>query len=170
MVSHTGRLLGQQCWWSSQQVASGRGQQAQVKQKPKKSLMQQQVEPAADEEGSQHRDGRYEAQIRHELYSPSSSGRQSRQPAGKRGQHRKKRQPSPDKSWYAEQVPNQQQPERGSCTALTIGALGLASLVAVHRRWRGWRPRRAGRGFWAGGWVGPCLDRIGGLQTISDMS
>ena len=49
VVSHTGRLLGQQCWWSLQQVASGRGQQAQVKQKPKKSLTQQQVEPAADE-------------------------------------------------------------------------------------------------------------------------
>ncbi len=51
MVSHTGRLLGQQCWWSLQQVASGRGQHAQVKQKPKKSLMQQQVEPAADGQG-----------------------------------------------------------------------------------------------------------------------
>ena len=50
-MSHTGRLLGQQCWWSLQQVASGRGQQAQVKQKPKKSLMQQQVEPAADGRG-----------------------------------------------------------------------------------------------------------------------
>ena len=33
-VSQTGRLDGQQCSWSSQQVASGRGQQAQVKQKP----------------------------------------------------------------------------------------------------------------------------------------
>lgn len=42
-VSHTGRSWGQQCCWSSQQVASGRGQQAHVKQKPKNSRMQQQV-------------------------------------------------------------------------------------------------------------------------------
>ncbi len=32
VMSQTGRLLGQQWMWSSQQVASGRGQQAKVKQ------------------------------------------------------------------------------------------------------------------------------------------
>ena len=45
-VSQTGRSEGQQCWWSSQQMASGSGQQAHVKQNPKNSRMQQQVLPA----------------------------------------------------------------------------------------------------------------------------
>ena len=76
MVSHTGRLLGQQCWWSLQQVASGRGQQAQVKQKPKKSLMQQQVEPAAD--------GRGESAMK---WAEASPGQQT----GEESQHRDSR-------------------------------------------------------------------------------
>lgn len=37
-VSHTGRLEGQQCCLSLQQVALGMGQQPQVKQKPENSL------------------------------------------------------------------------------------------------------------------------------------
>jgi len=45
-VSQTGSSAGQQCVWSSQQVALGSGQQAQVKQYPKKSRRQQHVAPA----------------------------------------------------------------------------------------------------------------------------
>ena len=46
VVSHTGSSAGQQCVWSSQQVALGSGQQAHVKQYPKKSRRQQHVAPA----------------------------------------------------------------------------------------------------------------------------
>jgi hypothetical protein len=51
VVSHTGRSEGQQCSWSSQQVAEGSGQHAQVKQKPKNSRMQQQVLPVGHIDG-----------------------------------------------------------------------------------------------------------------------
>ena len=53
-VSHTGRSDGQQCSLSSQQVASGRGQQAHVKQTPKKSRAQQHVAPAGQVVASSH--------------------------------------------------------------------------------------------------------------------
>lgn len=46
VVSQVGRLLGQQCCPSSQQVALGSGQHAQLKQKLKKLDMQQHVLPA----------------------------------------------------------------------------------------------------------------------------
>ncbi len=49
VVSQTGRSCGQQCWRSSQQVASGRGQQAQVKQ----NLQQQRAVAGHAQRGSQ---------------------------------------------------------------------------------------------------------------------
>mmetsp|Transcript_5889 Transcript_5889/g.16812 ORF Transcript_5889/g.16812 Transcript_5889/m.16812 type:complete len:137 (-) Transcript_5889:1071-1481(-) len=49
VVSQVGRLLGQQCCPSSQQVALGSGQHAQLKQKLKKLDMQQHVLPEGQE-------------------------------------------------------------------------------------------------------------------------
>ena len=45
-MSQTGRIQGQQWMWSSQQVASHTGQQAQAEQSPAEKLLQQQVWPA----------------------------------------------------------------------------------------------------------------------------